>query len=649
MLQLSQIQEVLRAISVDGTLPKGFTHEYYEESKGIKEDIESVFGNGYPEYLNINRPREKKAHKEYREKIYKNPLKGFLDKQIERLDYIPESDDFSVVWHEGRQADLLKQYNAQAFIEKNGFEDWFFDFAKTDFVKDPNAVLVFVPHEIPESDTQPYKPVAEIIGCENVFQFRKGKFAVLRSSRDVKVINETTKRIESNGLLLYFFDHESYTVVQETARASVGSALKSKFLVWGLSYELTPDMDVRADFKPFLHRCTGIPARKIGKKRLKVNGKGEELFASTVTNALEHIKDAQARYSDIQVEFNYHVNSQEYRVATRPCSANDCNKGQVPVRDHDGLIIGSKTCGHCQGTGMEIGGSALDFIVYSMPKKEGFTDEIGSVPPVPGGFIPRPIESVRELVSEYKRKVDEAYADVHMAFHNRTPLVESGTAKEVDREEFYRDCIVLAKHFCGLLQWGYKIQASYMFGLVGLDENQIPKVITPSRFMLSGIDETRAELNEAITNGYDSELLGVIQARMLGYQAGKDSVEYKRYLTRQHLDPLRALKAPEKALQLGVISQMATVGSEAHAAMVKQFILSFQFNALLDEAEMTYSDFYQKPLKERQQILLNLLEKYSDGIPKGMELPVVFGKKNSVGQEDSKDDDNNEKEEDAAA
>lgn len=645
MLQLAQIQQVLQVISVDGKLPKSYTHEYYEESKEIKEDIASVFSNNYPEYLNINRPREKKAHKEYRENIYKNPLKGFLDKQIERLDYIPESDDYSVVWHEGRQAELLKEHDKRVFVEKLGFEDWFFDFVKTDFVKDPNAVLVFVPHEIPESDTEPYKPIAELIGSENVFQFRKGKYAVLRSNREVKVINETTKQIESDGLLLYFFDEESYTVVQETARASVGSALKSKFLVWGLSYEVTPNMDVKAEFKPFLHRCKGIPARKIGKKRIKVNGKGEELFASTVTNALEHIKDAQARYSDIQVEFNYHVNSQEYRVATRPCSANDCNKGQVPVRDRDGLIIGSKTCGHCQGTGMEIGGSALDFIVYSMPKKEGFTDEIGNVPAVPGGFIPRPIESVRELVNEYKRKTDEAYADVHMAFHNRTPLVESGTAKEVDREEFYRDCIVLAKHFCGLLQWGYNVQASYMFGLVGLDESQIPKVITPSRFMLSGIDETRTELNEAITNGYETELLGVIQARMLEYQAGKDSLEYKRFVTRQHLDPLRGLKAPEKALQLGVISQMASVGSEAHTAMIKQFVLSFQFQALLDEAEMSYADFYQKTLKERQQILLELSEKYTNAIPKGLELPV-FGKGNALEEEEDKQE---EDEEDVAA
>lgn len=627
MLKLSQIKEVLQRISVDGKLPKQLLHEYYDESVKIKEDVEKVFGDDYPDYLGINRPREKRAHKLYRENIYKNPLKGFLDKQIERLDYIPESDDFSVIWHEGKQAKALKEHNDTAFAEKTGFEDWFFDFVKGDFVKDPNAVLVLIPHEIPEFDTEAYKPMAELIASENVLQFQKGKFAVLRSSREVKVVNVHNQSVSSDGLLLYFFDHESFTVVRETSRNGRGSALKSTFSIWGLSYELTPDLMTEAIFEPFLHRCSGLPARKIGKKRLKVNGKGEELFASTVTNALEHIKDAQARYSDIQVEFNYHVNSQEYRVATRPCSAVGCDKGDIPIRGTDGAITGKKKCESCQGSGMEIGSSALDFIVYSMPKKEGFTDIPGGVPPVPGGFIPRPIESVRELVLEYKRKTDEAYADVHMAFHNRTPLVESGTAKEVDREEFYRDCITLAKHFCGLLQWSYKVQTNYMFGLVGVDELQVPKVITPSRFMLSGIDETRTELNEAIINQYDSDLVGIIQARMFEYQGGKDSVEYKRFVTRMRLDPYRAYKPAEKTFQLGLISQVAEVGSEAYEAMVKQFILSFQFNVLLDEAEMAYPDFYVYPLKERQAILMKLLEKYVGGIPKGMQLPV-FGAKN---------------------
>lgn len=627
MLKLSQIKEVLQRISVDGKLPKQLLHEYYDESIKIKEDVEKVFADDYPDYLSINRPREKRAHKTYRENIYKNPLKGFLDKQIERLDYIPESDDFSVIWHEGKQAKALKEHNDTAFAEKTGFEEWFFDFVKSDFVKDPNAVLVLIPHEIPEFDTETYKPMAELIGSENVLQFQKGKFAVLRSSREVKVINVHNQSVSSDGLLLYFFDHESYTVVRETSRNGRGSALTSTFSIWGLSYELTPDLMTEAVFEPFLHRCSGLPARKIGKKRLKVNGKGEELFASTVTNALEHIKDAQARYSDIQVEFNYHVNSQEYRVATRPCSAVGCDKGDIPIRGADGAITGKKKCESCQGSGMEIGSSALDFIVYSMPKKEGFTDVPGGVPPVPGGFIPRPIESVRELVLEYKRKTDEAYADVHMAFHNRTPLIESGTAKEVDREEFYRDCITLAKHFCGLLQWSYKVQTNYMFGLVGVDELQVPKVITPSRFMLSGIDETRTELNEAIINQYDSDLVGIIQARMFEYQGGKDSVEYKRFVTRMRLDPYRAYKPAEKTFQLGLISQVAEVGSEAYEAMVKQFILSFQFNVLLDEAEMAYPDFYVYPIKERQAILVKLLEKYVGGIPKGMQLPV-FGVKN---------------------
>lgn len=625
MLQLSQIKTVLERITIDGKLPRDMCHEYYEASKEIKEDIAKVFGDEYPDYLNVNRPREKKDQKTYRSKIYRNTFKGFRDKQIGRLDYIPESDDFSVVWPQGKQAKKLMEFDKGNFNEKLNFQDWFFDFVKTEFVDDPNSVLVFVPETIPASDSEPYLPKAELIPCENVLQFRKGKYCVLRSMKEVMVKNIETGKMENNGLLLYFFDHESFTVVKETSRASRDRALKSTFEIWGLSREYAVDSTELLIFQPFMHHCKGMPARKIGMKRLKQNGKGEELFASTVTNALEHIKDAQARYSDIQVEFNYHVNSQEYRVATRVCQHQECNKGKVPVRNKQHEIIGHDTCPNCQGTGFDIGGSALDFILYSMPKKEGFTDNAsGSVPPVPGGFIPRPIESVRELVAEYKRKTEEAYADVHMQFHNRTPLVESGKSKEVDREEFYKDSIVLAKHLCTMFQWGYKTQAAYLYGLMGYDEQQLPVVMTPSRFMLSGLEDTRTELNEALQNKYDSIVTGIIQARYLEYQTGKDSKDYKRFKTRMELDPYREMQTTEKVFQFGLASQVAVMGSESHKALVKQFIFSLQFNSLLDEAELLYPDFYNRSLQDRRLILMQLNEKYTADIPSSMGIPMVL-------------------------
>jgi hypothetical protein len=107
MLRLSQIKTVLEHISIDGQLPKEMLHSYYEESKTIQSEIAKAFGDEYPDYLDKNRPREKKAHKDYRKDIYRNPLKGFLDKQIGRLDYIPESDDFSVVWPNSSIVDSL--------------------------------------------------------------------------------------------------------------------------------------------------------------------------------------------------------------------------------------------------------------------------------------------------------------------------------------------------------------------------------------------------------------------------------------------------------------------------------------------------------------------------------------------------------------
>ncbi len=615
---------VLERISIDGKLPKDMCHEFHGKAKDLKEDIAKVFGDEYPDYLNINRPREKTEHKTYREAIFRNTFKGFRDKQIGRLDYIPESDDFGVKWPEGKQGKTLFNYDKNSFNEKKGFQDWFFDYVKTQFVDDPNAVLVFVPESLPQSDNEPYLPKAELIPSENVLQFRKGKWAVLRSTKEVLVQIRDTGKTEKNGLLLYFFDDESFTIVREVIRDSSKTLKKSTFKIWGMSRDYTLSDEGELTFLPFKHNCKSMPARKIGLKRLKSNGKGEELFASTVTNALEHIKDAQGRYSDIQIEFNYHVNSQEYRIATRVCQHEKCDKGKVPIfKNHE--IAGKQNCPNCHGTGFEVESSALGFIVYSMPKKEGFTDDAAaSAPPVPGGFIPRPIESVKALVEEYKRKTEEAYADVHMQFHNRTPLVETGKAKEVDREEFYKDSIVLAKHLCTLLQWGYEMEMCWLYGPMGFDELELPTVLVPSRFMLSGIDETRNELNDALNNKYDPVLVGIIQARWLEYQAGKDSKEYKRYITRLELDPYRSMATTEKVFQLGLAAQVATPGSDAHKELIKLFVFSLQFEPLLDEAELLYDDFYQKTIQQRKVILWQLNEKYTSSIPNGLAVPLTI-------------------------
>jgi hypothetical protein len=580
---------------------------FRQQATQVREEFEEVFGEKYPKYLEKNRPNEKKGHKKYRQEIYQNPFITLLDDIEDALDYIREADDYALVWPDNDEARMLRE-----FMEPRGGSTWeehFFESVKAAYIADPNAVLVVVPIVQPVSEVERYRPVAEIIPAANVLRFERDKFAVLESERKNPI--EIGTKTFRDGRILYFLDHESFTVAEEVSVEG-----RRVWKVWGLRQELTERQEIRQVFMPLRHQCRTMPARKIGRKLTRRDAYGSELYQTLHKRVYPHIRDAQARYNDIQVEIIHHVHSQEWRVSLNRCSGKDCKDGMVPRRDEDGRLMPgvSDNCPVCNGTGHDVSGGGLDVFIYSVAKKMGFTDKEGvSMPAVPGGFIPRPIEGLQELVKEYERLEKKVYSGMKMLFALQTPEVQSGVAKAKDREEMYRMLVKHSSYLCGLLQWELEMGARWL--LAGDADNGIPSVVMPIRFDLSNAEETRAMLNDAKKNGYATETIALLEKKVLEDNTSKDSDYSKSYQLRTVLDPFLYLSYEAKMYSFAFLPRVAEIGSESYRKLVKDFMFSMYFDRNLNRALLANENFLDLPIKEQEAILRQLTDEVSENIP----------------------------------
>ncbi|GAB3164685.1 hypothetical protein [Telluribacter humicola] len=574
----------------------------------IKEEFDKVFGETYPDYLDKNRPNEKPRFKQYRADIYKNPFLTLLDDIEDALDYIREADDYAIIWAENEEAELLKSY-----MEPRGastWEEFFFENVKDAYIQDPNAVLVVLPVVQPKSEVERYQPVKEIIPSANVLRFERDKFAVLESER--KNLIQSGNHSIRDGRILYFMDHESFTVAEEV---SVDG--RRVWKVWGLREVLVDNQQTQQVFSPLRHQCGTLPARKVGKKLKKRDAYGNELYNTLFQRVYPHIKDAQARYNDIQVEIIHHIHAQEWRVALNKCSNKECKDGDIPQRDEEGRLLPNVKvqCPDCKGTGHDLNNSGLDVLIFSMAKKMGYTPEQGSVslPQVPGGFIPRPIESLQELVKEYERLEKKVYAGMKMLFALQTPEVQSGVAKSKDREEMYRMLVKHSSHLCGLLQWQYEMGARWM--LLKEADNGIPSVVMPIRFDLSNAEETRSMLNDAKKNGYATETVLLLEKKVLEDNTSKDSDYYKRYQLRTQLDPFLSLTNEAKMYAFAFLPRIAKLGSPEYKLLVREYMFSMYFDRNVNKALVKNENFLDLPIDQVAKVLWELTDELANSIP----------------------------------
>ncbi|MCX6217606.1 hypothetical protein [Spirosoma sp.] len=630
--------------------PAPLRHSFYQASIDHRNRLAAVFGKAYPYYLDLNRPKETETYRDYRRKIYKNPLRSLRRRVSEVLDYIRQADDFQVSYpqQEDEIEDSLQSLLTDSnYMPDGDSESWFFKHIRKRYINDPNAVLVVLPFEQPESEQVRARPEPMLIDCEKVYQFRAGKFAVLESNEKTYII--TGKGIQKVGKVFIFLDHDSYCIarqMQEMRPEDPNSATLNTWQITGLNQLVTEQGEVIGNtFTPLPHYCPMMPARKIGKLQedfaeaeqrngnasptsgnsvgmmnpeatgnyngrftaIRSEDTGEEYYESILADAMPHVESAQAIQSDIEVERNFHVSSQEWRYAQKRCvdssmDGGPCNNGKIAVRNLEQEVIASAQCPKCKGTGMDTSGSGLGLIIVSPPTANTLGSESSStsLPTPPGGFIPRSIDPIKEFVLEFEREKKAAHEVVNMQFLMESPISQSGIAKRADREELYRTLIVQGVHLCGLLEF-LLLCAAYQRG----QPEQAPKVLAPVRLTIENSELTRDELIDAVKNGLDANYRKPLEKKLIAYQVGEDSDYYKRYELKEKLDPYEELDFEKKEFLLATARVTMQPGSVELENLNLRIALSIHFNGLVADLIRTKPGFLDMDTDVQYKLLLD--------------------------------------------
>lgn len=604
MLTWEQIKPYLE---LNGALPRAeILHPFYHKSIKYKDEMIEMFAEEYPSWMNKSRPRESEEHKKYRKDIYSNPIKPIESRIFGYIKAIRNSADYSIRYAEENvsEENTFKRYVTQDFGIDGSLENIIWNDC-IDLMKfDPNGVICFIPEESTDQ-TKRRDVKGKLLGCENVWQLKRGEFAVIESDEKVPLPNQYYET-EFTGKVLYFFDNESYTIAKQT---NVFSQNNSTFYSWEI---LGIDQEF-GTFTPLLHYCEGLPVMKIGRVlKEQIFSKRYEYFVSELDPIISNLKSAIRRKSDHEVEAINSITTLHWRMATGDCKI--CSGTGTVLEINESNFPEKTVCKNCGGNGKDIPRTNLDVTVVSTDKiNDGLMNGDKIVNPIipPGGSVQNSPTNLIAMRDEFERETANAFSGLGLGTFNYLAFSQSGVAKREDKEEGIRFIINMAEHICNnLLNWAFWCVGSIRFGINGNQLNLMPSINIPKRFNLDTIDEVRGQLAEAIDKKMDSGVIDTYQLKLLKLEAGVESLEYKRYHLRMLLDGYRSMSEQQKWFAIGNLAVLGDRKSESYLNAVKSYQFSINFDKIYQDAILKYDIFDELSTVEKEKIMIEISTKY---------------------------------------
>lgn len=624
-------EDIKRYLDGNGALPStlktltdgnAMLHPLRSDIANQVAEINSVFGAGYPAFMELNRPQERAAHKKYRKEIFKNTVQPLASRVANQYSQISVVEDYEIEWP-AIEADAKR--NLKALCESKLFagdelEDFFWAKWTHNILFDPNAVACIIP--IPtqsQTETQQFK--AMWIRSANVWQHRKNEFAVLKSE-ETNPIQDIYTKTSVPGIILYFFDQESYVIAKQI---SINS--QSMTSVWDVSgfQQLATDEGIISTFSAPLHQCEGLPIVTAGYLIEKVSEGGKyEMLSSILTPALPHLKKALQRDEDGEIIALHHSVPREWEYAPKKCGT--CQgTGKIVEYDKETDEATEHTCPDCKGVGVRDVRNGLGVYQLSPPTMESYDDQmrVVSLPTPPMGRIDGDTNGMEAFQAAFDKQLTLAYRVLGMEHLNQVPVAQSGIAKAYDSREGEMNLVVAGKHGGEKLEWLFHSIERIVFAASGGVREQLPQIRTPKRFDIEGVETLSKRLQDAIKNGFSAEVIFTLQLKYLEVVAGKDSDEYRMYQLRKKIDPYWSLDFEALNFEQTQCFQFMDRQSEAFQRKNALIELSKNFEMLVQDALATTPNFWQLDTISKRAILVEINSQYMALRTDNFEIPPV--------------------------
>lgn len=391
----------------------------------------------------------------------------------------------------------------QEYFEKEyplfGSLEYYFKDIVTDYKeKDPNAVLVHYPLEIPLvttdtgelvlDDSKMIDPVAHIYGCERVIEFKEGELCLIETEEKSRVTVGDTERLE--GLVYLYFDKMAIYKLFQTGKKE--------------DYEFILSKD-------WEHNLNYLPCKKL-KARPKVKDRSI-IYKSHFAPACEHLDLALLDNGYLIVSKARHAFPKWYEYASK-CEYHDdhgnCDKGIIRTAEGKDFV-----CPSCKGSGFARSMSPFDSIQLPIPDRLNPETITG----VPAGYIQPEIETPKFLREEINRHIENALSILNLNKSNSN-VTGSDTAlgKQIDREEMFAFLLKIAGQVFDLFEFSLTTIHKMRYGV----NAEPPTVSYPQNFAIRNEADLTLEISEAKEKGMPDV---IIRELIIEYMATRFSAQ----------------------------------------------------------------------------------------------------------------------------
>jgi hypothetical protein len=501
-------------------------HKGYNETVEMAEAM-CIHAEGiYPKkMIEERRPSESMSVKNYREKIWKPITKPIFNKVITELNKIRRSSDWSIKYDQSKlpprivPEESLEEYCERKYPFFGSVTNWVFKILLAGYLKDSNALIAVMPVDREIIPNEYLKPFGFIYTSDQVIDFKQDDFAVIKSTD--KVIYKDDQGAKYFGDVYYIFTQKS---VQrwEQSRGS-----RTFTLGW-----------------EYFHNLGYLPVFRV-EGLYKKSLDGTFIFESRLSSMLPRLDEALREYSDLQAEVVQHVFNEKWEMISDDCGT--C-KGKGKIKGV-GFNAKEENCQECEGTGARQRGPFSKLMVR-MP----MAGENQSIPVPPAGYIEKNVEIVKIQDERIEKHEFKALSAINMEYLAETPMNESGTAKEVDKDSLNNFVHSIAEDIVASMDKLYKILCDYRYSIILPNteerEDLLPYINVPEKFDLLSSTYLEDQIAKQKENKGNPIIINAMEEDYANKKFIADSVLRQKVLLSLKLDPLSGVNDDDKMVRL---------------------------------------------------------------------------------------------------
>lgn len=570
---------------IDGYLKERTYHHFYERTVEIAKAMAVHADGSFPDNLiTERRPHEPKDVMDYREKIFIAKTKPTFTKIFSSLQKIRRSSDWDIRF-EGEfprvnEEETLEKYTGENYPYFTSLTNWVFSLLLRKYLIDPNAVVLVYPidRDIPENEI--LKPIATIFDSVNVIDFVEDDYCVLYNPMGAVFLDSKGKEVVG----------KSYYVV------TTQQILKYDQVDRKGTFQLTDEFD---------HNLGILPAFKL-KGILIDQVENMYLYESRIGGIIPELDEAIREYSDLQAAKVMHIYPKEWEFVQEKCTR--CNgNGKIINPDwYNGCaatILNTIECTSCLGGGYSINKGPYS-ITKVFPVNNPSLDGIAQIPNPPGGIFERDVEIVKVMEDSVNAHIYAALSSINFEFLAKTPLSESGIAKEVDKDELNNTVHSIAEDIVSAMDNIYRITAylryKVLYPIEKLNE-MLPVVSVPEKFDILSSTHIQEQLTAAKTGKYNPVITSALEESFASAFFNTDPEIRDRLVLILTLDPLPNISEDDK------MSRLTNKGITLESYVISSNIQSFVQRAIDDDEKFVEAD-----LEDQKKVLAKYAQEIID-------------------------------------